>query len=469
MSSSDDYLPLFLKAFKKPIALLPKYPILPIDTTVKSVHIHQINDPYYISSISDSFAMSIISTYPIRNYKKDGEPIADRCAIVRYKNCTVGIICDGCGWGKKAAIAAQSAIEECIHSIDQQLNKAKNIRDLGEILVMASSAAHTAIIEKSPSKLIDTGATTIEITITIPSKNGSQSVILLIGDCHAMSYQKTTNTIYDICGKWRVNSKTTSCGGRIGAAFGSNPELLQVQLTYSQHCNEELLLLSTDGFHDNFDPHITQKSLDKTLLPLLKNTVTLADLIEQTLVHIIQNTEAERIEIQNKPQSRSRLDFHSKLDHTTILVYDTSTYLSISDINTRPSSIIPHEFLSLTIPKKQRRVSLFVNENDSSRFLTRHRSTSMTSLKRGKLNEQSKSVTPNLTFRPSSPRFCAPLSPPSVKKYVLPFAHSDVNSPLYSPSTHSPFSGSSVSPLSESSSPVGESFINFFYGKRNEK
>ena len=134
----------FKSYFRHAVKQLPHTAVEPIDASLHTLTI-QDTRPYKIVGRDSEFAMSSISTYPVIAGVKQGEPLADRVAIERYRNATFAAVCDGCGWGTRAAGAASVAAESALDYVSRNLAAAVTVRALGRLLVRAACWAHDTV------------------------------------------------------------------------------------------------------------------------------------------------------------------------------------------------------------------------------------------------------------------------------------------------------------------------------------
>ena len=132
----------FDKAFKKQIKNLPKIPIDHIDT--KYTSLHKTGEIPVIKHHLNSFGLVSFSTYNFVDETattKAGEPNCDNCCIMRYSNCTVSIISDGCGWGEESANCAKTIVEVSADTTRSLIDECETLRDVGQMLVTCALVA----------------------------------------------------------------------------------------------------------------------------------------------------------------------------------------------------------------------------------------------------------------------------------------------------------------------------------------
>jgi serine/threonine protein phosphatase PrpC len=222
------------------------------------------------------FSGRTISTYPPAaiGTTREGDPICDRFYVEFYPERTIFAIADGCNWGirpREAAIKATKAFANHLATNQDFVD----LKECGHILLHGITASHNAIIQ-GKEDVWDAGTTTLLGGIIVEIKpnpnlnnNGSDLKInkwgficVSVGDCKAYYWNSVTKKVTDITEGNRQNlTDPTDPGGRIGPYLnGGTPDLRNLEL-YFQDCNEgDLILLVSDGLHDNLDPQSLGKS-----------------------------------------------------------------------------------------------------------------------------------------------------------------------------------------------------------------
>ena len=184
--------------------------------------------------------------------KTMGEPIADVFGIVRRKNCSFMALADGCGWGVKPRLAAQSAVRASLDYLNSHLHDIKTTHGLSKILIEAMFEAQKLIIDNNAT------LTTLLLTVVCPLKgeNGAGSdwaaISLSIGDCSSFVYDPKTKLIRALQARGEREG-VTDAGGCLGPQVGIDPDLDNLVLTYSRVYPDEIVFLVSDGITDNFD------------------------------------------------------------------------------------------------------------------------------------------------------------------------------------------------------------------------
>ncbi|KAL7716732.1 PPM-type phosphatase domain-containing protein [Entamoeba marina] len=245
------------KHFSSSISALPKIHFKQVRPLPLISHKDVIsNDCYNIAFQGELFSANCFSTYPIKNNKKVGEPIADRYAIQMYDNCTVSCIADGCGWGEKSRAASTTAINSFFKVFDST-KLGSTVRDIGNILVEWLISIHEDVCNEGA------GTTTILMVVIVEIENGKYyGISLSVGDCSL--FVRTKGMWSRISGNVRKEMKGMSAmEGRIGQhknSFGSSIDIPELKISELKgfECNaDDIVLVMSDGLADNLDPMLT--------------------------------------------------------------------------------------------------------------------------------------------------------------------------------------------------------------------
>ena len=336
---------LFKHAFKKQLHSIKEYPIVPIEgECIKTL---QPNFNCNIRS-ADNFSMTTISTYACRNGKKDGDPICDKCGVLRFENCFVACMADGCGWGENSNKAAVNAVNTILDYLSNALFEVETTKDIADKLIESYIHAQNVIIESGVNNL-HIGSTCVLTTCTLHIDHPKKGVIpvtfvISIGDCRLFVVDENESNIISLNGENRSSHKEiANCGGSIGASDGYYPCFDGSLLFVHKNKIGEKMVLVTDGFYDNIE------DMNEYLLPLIQTSVTLADLMENFATKLIHDTEALRQQID---KSKKAFQHKGKLDHSSAIIYDVIETYSNDLVN----SICPDVYAHL-LPSRRRVLS----------------------------------------------------------------------------------------------------------------
>ncbi|KYQ94484.1 protein phosphatase 2C-related protein [Tieghemostelium lacteum] len=231
----------------------------------------QIDQPMvkYPSNFSDTIYAVSTSTYPfqIGNTLRDGDPIADRYTCVVYNNRLVTCLADGCNWGEKPKQAAQRASQAFIDHVMSRNDEITNVKEAGRILFDAFENAHKNILDgKTDQDLWQLGTTTLLGGVLLEINKGQDKwspqwefVCASVGDCKAFLITQTE--IVDITEGNRMNLDAKDCGGRLGPHLDSGkPDLRNLNIFCASADAGDIIIMVSDGIHDNLDPHHLGKS-----------------------------------------------------------------------------------------------------------------------------------------------------------------------------------------------------------------
>jgi len=274
--------------------LFSHLPLLKIKKLKKNPKVlNMICGPYDIHFPLDVFESLVcarsISTYPHipGRPQRDGDPICDSYSIQLLEDdVVIALVCDGCNWGRRPLEASNTAKSSFIEYVRSHQNEFEELRDIGHYLLQALSYCHFKICE-GKDDVWEAGTTTLLGGMLIRVKktkeevkaeeksdhredhsgNGHASkpdsfkwvwVCVSIGDCKAFHFNAKTQVVTDITkGNRRNIYDAKDCGGRLGPYVGNGqPDLGNVTVYYRLCEENDLILMLSDGVHDNLDPQV---------------------------------------------------------------------------------------------------------------------------------------------------------------------------------------------------------------------
>jgi Protein phosphatase 2C len=186
-----------------------------------------------------------------------------------WEDRSVLVLADGCNWGEKPRSAAVMACRAILHYLGERLESIETARVAGDLLLRSFAVAHARILEGR--RLWECGTTTLLAGMVLPTRSRHfpfSFVCLSVGDCKCFHYSAGSGQVRDVTRGNRQNvDNPCDPGGRLGPAneHGS-PDLRNLAL-FSTPCEcGDLLLLVTDGVHDNLDPELCGVSPDELLV-----------------------------------------------------------------------------------------------------------------------------------------------------------------------------------------------------------
>eukprot|EP01116_Phalansterium_solitarium_P012268 TRINITY_DN2840_c0_g1_i5.p1 TRINITY_DN2840_c0_g1~~TRINITY_DN2840_c0_g1_i5.p1 ORF type:complete len:427 (+),score=72.58 TRINITY_DN2840_c0_g1_i5:493-1773(+) len=242
--------------------------------------LNEIHGPVDVQDPQDFFAQFIwaraVSTYPFLPTKgaRDGDPVVDGYLVrLLEDDAGVAVVTDGCNWGPGPLEASNIAKRAFADYMMTHLHEIQEVRDAGHYLLDAISYCHHKICEGHPTDIWSAGTTTLCGGVLLklkPPKEISLSspqwafVSVSIGDCKAFHYSMASGNMIDLTAGNRKHCRdATDCGGRLGPYLREGePDLRNVQVSYSVCQEDDLILIVTDGVHDNFDPQMLGKRVD---------------------------------------------------------------------------------------------------------------------------------------------------------------------------------------------------------------
>lgn len=317
------------------------------------------------ANYTDIAAGRSISTYPHipGNPGRDGDPIADRFATHVFENRVIAAVADGCNWGAKPREAAQKANAAFIEYVNASHDAITDVKKAGAVLLNAFEHAHNSIME-GKNAFWDAGTTTLLGGVLLEIIKGDDKwtpqwefVCASVGDCKAFCYS-TGGEIVDITQGNRPNtSDPRDCGGRLGPHDEGKPDLRNLNLFCASCEDGDLIIIVSDGIHDNLDPQhlgklprempkefnlvgekwedvdpakaIYAKNAYTTdlLLKLLKKEdemPTPREVADRLVNHCITVTQKSRDYMENNMGKRlpeDYVEYPGKMDHTTCLCF----------------------------------------------------------------------------------------------------------------------------------------------------
>jgi len=283
-----------LSQFDPLLQQLPTEPrVPPIVDTLSSVR--TIQGPGFTDGavkIGDFAAGRTITTYPYvgDHSHRQGQPICDRFYVEMTRGRTLMAVADGCNWGERPLEAASKAIQGFVSHASLSLDKITNPRAAGTVLLDSLSTAHNAIIAGKnnvwdagtttllggiiyplePSKPTahprsgdsassTSGSTTTTTTTTTSTSEGGREYglsLLSIGDCKCYLFNHRTRKVREVTrGNRGVAVDASDPGGRLGPYVGNGqPDLRNLSLYFEICQPDDIVIMCTDGVHDNLDP-----------------------------------------------------------------------------------------------------------------------------------------------------------------------------------------------------------------------
>lgn len=181
--------------------------------------------------------------------------VCDQWYVRLLGNRIVFALADGCNWGVKVRLAASTACRAIIDQVGDRDVQAR-IRDTMEgrhYLLRSFSVAHEQVIAAT------TGTTTLLAGILMevdPDTDEWALVTASVGDCKAFVYMQDADRCVDVTlGNRRNLRDARDPGGRLGDSDGQKqPDLRNLQSYFWPVKRNDLLMLVSDGVHDNLDP-----------------------------------------------------------------------------------------------------------------------------------------------------------------------------------------------------------------------
>eukprot|EP01128_Nolandella_sp_AFSM9_P005740 TRINITY_DN2840_c0_g1_i2.p1 TRINITY_DN2840_c0_g1~~TRINITY_DN2840_c0_g1_i2.p1 ORF type:complete len:1486 (+),score=356.22 TRINITY_DN2840_c0_g1_i2:268-4458(+) len=223
--------------------------------------------------IADDVYGRAISNYPhwstiekgnviIDTNLRQGDPICDQFVVERMPNQIIFAVADGCNWGWKPRNAAFAASRRFIEYVESQQSALITVPSSAKIFFQGFNQAHNKIMEGNEANWWDVGTTTMigGAIIQQPDTDFPWAFVAAgVGDCKAfhISFEKDDVEIAEITIGSRSGENITDaadCGGRLGPHIKGEPDLRNMDCWYQPMQNDDLVMICSDGVHDNLDP-----------------------------------------------------------------------------------------------------------------------------------------------------------------------------------------------------------------------
>lgn len=278
----DDGFPNVFQEEEKRLNLFEFLPLIKVKKMKKNAKVmNTIAGPYDIQfpleMLEPFLCGRSISTYPHIPTKpnRDGDPICDSyCIQLLEDDVVIALVCDGCNWGRRPMEASNAAKSAFVEYMRGKLSDIEELRDAGHFLLQAISYCHHKICE-GKEDVWEAGTTTLLGGVMFKIKKSKEEVKaegnkdnfkwvwcgVSIGDCKAFHYAANSRKLTDITPNGRKNVfDAKDCGGRLGPYVGNGEPDLRNCMVHFTPCEEnDLILLLSDGVHDNLDPQVLGK------------------------------------------------------------------------------------------------------------------------------------------------------------------------------------------------------------------
>lgn len=219
-----------------------------------------------------------ISTYPLITINapdgtvhqlRDGDPICDRFIATLMPRRQILVVADGCNWGLKPKIAAVNASNTFSEYIRDHHHEVTSTHYAARLISRAFALAHHSIFTGAED-FWELGTTTLlggliveleePVKDVLPSgekvENEWAFVWGSVGDCKAFHWSPKTRTFRDITSTNRMCTESAKdCGGRLGpAGKDGSPDLRNFRIDYIPCSTDDIIILLSDGVHDNLEP-----------------------------------------------------------------------------------------------------------------------------------------------------------------------------------------------------------------------
>lgn len=229
--------------------------------------------------------------------------MCDCVSATAMANRVIACVADGCNWGSGPREAAQRATRAFVEYCQQRHASVADTQEAAQLLIAAFSHANAAISASdgdasSEDALLLSGTTTLlgsiamRVSSQTPRQTSSPSptsprpsprivssmspplvfadppehqpstadkwalVCCTVGDCKAFRISAADGSVTEVTAFIRdVARDVTDPGGRLGPG-NDGPDLRNMAVFYTECDEGDLVLLATDGVHDNLDPQL---------------------------------------------------------------------------------------------------------------------------------------------------------------------------------------------------------------------
>lgn len=305
-----------------------------------------------------------VSTYPfLPTGERDGDPVADRLYVQVHENRAFVAVADGCNWGKRPQMAARDAVSAVSGYITDKMEHIRDLQDAGHYLLRSFSEAHKKIVS-GKEDIWEAGTTTLIGSLCLELEPVQESdpkwgiLCASVGDCKAFIASHKTKQVVDVTMGNRNNVVDgRDPGGRLGPYVGQGwPDLRNLRLYFAPCEADDIVMIMSDGVHDNLDPQTLGKVPTQIHLPdgatwtaweqvphssLLQvkseymrkilseivfnhDDITPTSITERLIRHCLEVTRKAREFMENNPNKKQPTDyveFPGKMDHTTCVTF----------------------------------------------------------------------------------------------------------------------------------------------------
>lgn len=256
-------------------------------------------------------------------------------------------------------MAARDAVAALSWYLTDKQEMIKDLQDAGHYLLRSFAEAHKRIVA-GKEDIWEAGTTTLIGVLCLelePAQEGDPKWGILcasVGDCKAFIATRGGKDVVDVTSGNRNNVLDgRDPGGRLGPYVGQGwPDLRNLRLYFSPCEADDLVMIMSDGVHDNLDPQtlgkipadlklpnkswdeLTHDSLMKVkseyMRGLLKDIIFAKEEInpglitERVISHCLEVTRKSREYMEEDPARKQPMDYIAypgKMDHTTCVTF----------------------------------------------------------------------------------------------------------------------------------------------------
>eukprot|EP01125_Pyxidicula_operculata_P013189 TRINITY_DN4362_c0_g1_i4.p1 TRINITY_DN4362_c0_g1~~TRINITY_DN4362_c0_g1_i4.p1 ORF type:complete len:1108 (-),score=247.18 TRINITY_DN4362_c0_g1_i4:1087-4044(-) len=329
----------------------------------------KINEPIKVD-LDDCVSAQTLSTYPKESV--GSQVLCDAFRVCTLGNRTLFVLADGCSWGNRSREAAQCASLSFMETMAMSQHSLNDSTEVKHFLLRAFSKAHDRILQ-GHDDIWSAGTTTLLGGMLAPVEEYSDDgefafVCASVGDCKAFHWSQQYDVVTDVTyGNRRNIRDPRDCGGRIGPYLdGGMPDLRNLKCYFYPCKPGDLVLMMSDGIHDNLDPeHLGLSPADVNItnyqkwsdIPSAEAELAKSEYQCKVIKNLLQTCEEKNpnkistalVEMclkitdksrqymeanPNKPEPSDYVSYPGKMDHTTCIVITAPT-LNMEELEKR--------------------------------------------------------------------------------------------------------------------------------------
>jgi hypothetical protein len=206
-------------------------------------------------SFGDRLFGIVTSTYP--ESSGGWSTVCDHVAANLFPTRSLMVLCDGCGFGGRSRSAAIAASRAFLSFMRAFQFRAYDTEDFCKGLLCSVAVAHDAVLASNEVPE-DAGTTTMlgAAVVRLDAREPEKWALLIVSIGDVKCFVWRDGRMLDATFGNRGNvSDATDPGGRIGPRVEkTHPDLRNLKCYFQPLRENDIVVLMSDGVHDNFDP-----------------------------------------------------------------------------------------------------------------------------------------------------------------------------------------------------------------------